>query len=89
MDEDEFFKRVKTCEAKYAQNETAKYVIFSSENNLFLGIVIYSYRQLKNGKGNGTVDVMHLPAKTEKDAIDKCEEWIKSNINSQVICSCV
>ena len=88
MDKDNLLKRIKTCEAKYDPNKTVTYVVYSTSNGLFLGIVVYLCSQLKNARANGTMDVIHFSAVTEKEVIDECENWIKGNINSQVSISC-
>ena len=89
MSHDPFFNRIKTCEAKYGNNETVRYVIFSTTNGLFVGVVVYVYRQLKNGGQDSTIDVKHFPADTEKKAIEDCEKWIRDNINDKITITCV
>ena len=88
MSESPFFKRIKTCEAKYETNETVRYVIFSTTNNLFLGVVIYMGRQLKNGSVDNDTHEQHFPSDTEKQAIDSCETWIKENISDSITMNC-
>ena len=89
MDTKHFFKRTKTCEAKYGDDEAVKFVIFSTTNGLFLGVVVYVYGQLKGGDKNKTIDVKHFPAETEQKAIESCEKWIKDNINDQITINCI
>jgi hypothetical protein len=89
MSGEPFFKRIKTCEAKYGNNETVRYVIFATTNGLFVGVVVYVHRQLKNGDQDNTIDVKHFPDDTEQKAIDGCESWIKENINDHFSVNCI
>ncbi len=88
MSDDKFFTRIKTCEAKYGTDDVVRYVIFSTSNGLYLGVVVYMGRQLKgNSKDNDTHEES-FPSNTEKEATDKCENWIRSNINNNIATSC-
>lgn len=89
MDNKEFFQRVKTCEAKYGANESVRFVIFSTKNGLYLGVVVYVHRQLKLGDQSSTLDVKHFPADNEQKAVEECEKWIKENIEEDVSINCV
>lgn len=89
MSDDKFFKKIKSCEAKYEPNETVRYVIFSTINKLYLGVVVYMGRQLKVNSSDNATHEQHFPAATEKEAIDSCEKWIKDNINENLTIDCI
>lgn len=88
MNDTSFFRIIRTCEAKYDADETVKYVVFSTSNNLFLGVVIYMDRQFNAESNENTTQEKHFPSVSEKQAADSCEEWIKQNISNNVSISC-
>ena len=88
MSEASFFKKIRSCEATFGRNERVGYYIFSTRNNLFLGVVVYSIRQLKGGSSMRAICEEHFPAKTEAEAIDNCEKWIREKISDSITVSC-
>jgi hypothetical protein len=88
MSNTSFFKIIRSCEAIYGADETVKYVVFSTSNDLFLGVVIYMSRQFNIESIENVKQEKHFPSVSEKQAVDSCEEWIRENINNNVSISC-